>query len=229
MNSNDFTLRNIGLQFFAEDGNGGNGGAPGNEGGTNENKPGNDGTNPNGGNPKQEPAGKSYTQEQINSMMANEKRTARQALLKELGFDIKDDKSFTDTMANIKKTLDAGKTQQQLDAEARKKAEDAQKTAEGRATQLEMKVAALSAGVNPEFLDDVITLASAKVNDSITIDKVITEMKTKYPSFFKESESKPGTGSPANPAKKGGNNESLGQRLAKQHKANPGKSSYFKN
>ena len=161
-------------------------------------------------------------------MMANEKRTARQALLKELGFDIKDDKSFTDTMANIKKTLDAGKTQQQLDAEARKIAEDALKTAEGKAQQLEMKVAALAAGVKPDCLDDVITLAASKVNETDTIDKVLQSIKTKYPTFFGEN-NPGGTGSGANPAKKGGTQESMGQRLAKQHKSNPSKSSYFKN
>ena len=235
MYTNWNTLRHIGLQFFAEDGN--NGGAdpagspadpnaktdPNPAGGTAG------GQDPNKDPVKTDPSGKTYTQEQIKSMMANEKRTARQALLKELGFDIKDDKSFTDTMANIKKTLDAGKTQQQLDAEARKAAEDALKTAEGKAQQLEMKVAALAAGVKADCLDDVITLAANKVTETETIDKVLQSIKTKYPTFFGES-NPDGTGSGANPAKKGNNKgEGMGARLAKAHKSNPGKSSYFKN
>ena len=85
------TLRGIGLQFFAD--------PP-------ADPPADQPTDP----PSDPPAGKSYTQEQINNMMANEKRTARQALLKELGFDIKDDQNYKDAIKNIKATLDASKT-----------------------------------------------------------------------------------------------------------------------
>jgi hypothetical protein len=179
--------------------------------------------------PIETPAGKTYTQEQLNSMMANEKRTARQALLKELGFDIKDDKDYRNTVKSIKDSLDAGKTQQQLDAEARSAAETAQAQAEAKATRLEMKVAALSAGVNPEFLDDVIVLAQSKVSEDMPVDKVLAEFKTKYPAFFKESSSNSGTGRPNNPARKGtAGTEGLGKRLAKSNKPSE-KSAYFKN
>ena len=179
--------------------------------------------------PAEPPAGKTYTQEQLNAMMANEKRTARNAILKELGFDIKDDKSFKDTLKNIKTTLDAGKTQQQLDAEAKAAAEAAKDEAEAKATKLEMKVAALAAGVNPDYLDDVIVLAQAKVSETNTVDKVMEEFKTKYPAFFKESSGGSGTGSSTNPPRKPpAGTEGLGQRLAKVNKP-AAKSSYFKN
>lgn len=167
--------------------------------------------------PSAEPtSGKTYTQEQLNSMMANEKRTARQAILKELGFDIKDDKNFKDTLKNIKATLDAGKTQAQLDAEA-------------KAAKLEMKVAALAAGVNPEYLDDTIVLAQSKVSETMPVEKVMEEFKTKYPSFFAEASGGSGTGRSNNPPRKPpAGTESLGQRLAKVNKPTA-KSSYFKN
>ena len=179
--------------------------------------------------PADPPAGKTYTQEQLNTMMANEKRTARNAILKELGFDIKDDKNFKDTMKNIKDTLDAGKTQAQLDAEAKAAAETAKAEAETKAAKLEMKVAALAAGVNPEYLDDIIVLAQAKVSETNTVDKVMEEFKTKYPAFFKESSGGSGTGSSTNPPRKPpAGTEGLGQRLAKVNKP-AAKSSYFKN
>ena len=179
--------------------------------------------------PAEPPAGKTYTQEQLNTMMANEKRTARQAILKELGFDIKDDKSFKDTMKNIKATLDAGKTQAQLDAEAKAAAETAKAEAETKAAKLEMKVAALAAGVNPEYLDDVIVLAQAKVSETTPVEKVMEEFKTKYPSFFKEDSGGSGTGRSNNPPRKPpAGTEGLGQRLAKVNKP-IAKSSYFKN
>ena len=162
-------------------------------------------------------------------MMANEKRTARNAILKELGFDIKDDKNFKDTMKNIKDTLDAGKTQAQRDAEAKAAAETAKDEAEAKATKLEMKVAALAAGVNPDYLDDVIVLAQAKVSETNTVDKVMEEFKTKYPAFFKESSGGSGTGSSTNPPRKPpAGTEGMGQRLAKVNKP-AAKSSYFKN
>ena len=172
--------------------------------------------------------GKSYTQAQINSMMANEKRTARQALLKELGFEVKDDQSFTDTLASIKKTLDAGKSEQQLDKEAKKKAEGDAKAATARAEMAEMKVSALTAGVNPKRLDDMIILAQAKIAKGQTADQAFADLKKDYPDAF-GAEASGGTGSHVNPANKTGGNdgESRGARLAKQNKTSA-KSSYFK-
>lgn len=171
--------------------------------------------------------GKSYTQAQINSMMANEKRTARQALLKELGFDVKDDQSFTDTIKGIKKTLDAGKTQQQLDQEAKNKAEGEAKDANARAALAEMKVSALTAGVQPEHLDDMIVLAQAKITAGKTVEQAFADLKQSYPTVF-GTELSGGTGTHTNPPKKGSEGENRGARLAKANKTSV-KSTYFKN
>lgn len=173
--------------------------------------------------------GKTYTQEQLNNMMANEKRTARQAILKELGFDIKDDKNFKNTLKSIKETLDAGKTQAQLDSEAKVAAETARDEAESKAVKLEMKVAALAAGVNPEYLDDIIVLAQSKVSETTSVETVMEEFKTKYPTFFLGSSTDSGTGHSNNPPRKPLTGaEGLGQRLARVNKP-AAKSSYFKN
>jgi len=176
---------------------------------------------------QQQESVKTYTQAQLNSMMANEKRTARQALLKELGFDVKDDQSFTDTIKGIKQTLDAGKTQQQLDQEAKNKAEGEAKDANARAALAEMKVSALTAGVKPDRLDDMIILAQAKIAGGQKADQAFADLKKNYPDAF-GVESSGGTGSHVNPANKTGNDgESRGTRLAKQNKTSV-KSSYFK-
>ena len=134
---------------------GNQGGDPGNQG----NQQGNQ--NNQGG---QGSEGKTYTQEQINSMMAAEKRTARNALLKELGFEGIKDENYKDTVAGIKKTLDAGKTQQQLDKEAKEAAEAAKSEAEGKVARLELQVAALKFGVNPDYVEDIIALAAPQVS-----------------------------------------------------------------
>lgn len=115
----------IGLQFFAADGagsgaggEGGAAGADGGQGGTDGNQAGSSGAAGSQGT-----GAKTFTQEDVNRMMANEKRTARSALLKELGHEVKDGK-ITETIATVKGILDSGKTQQQLDQEARTTAEN---------------------------------------------------------------------------------------------------------
>lgn len=216
------SIKHIGLQFFAEGDNGGKNDPPPADPSAGNGDNGNQSQNPEGS--------KSYTQEQLNSMMAREKRTARQAILKELGFDPKSEKDFTDTLSEIKKTLDSGKTQQQLDKEAKKAAEDKLAEAESKNAKLELKVAALAVGAKPEALDDIITLALSKMGDGNPSDKVLKELKEKYPTLFGESAGSSGTGNPNNPPRnKGGNSgDGLGKRLAKSNKSTQ-KSSYFKN
>lgn len=172
--------------------------------------------------------GTSYTQEQINTMMANEKRTARQAFLKALGIELKEGEKYEDAIKRVKGTLDAGKTQAQLDAEAKTKAEGERDAANKKVSDLETKVAALSAGAKPESLDDVITLAQAKVMSGKSVEDALKELKERYPVLFGETEKTSGTGNSNNPPRKNGNTESLGQRLAKNSKHNV-KSTYFKN
>lgn len=171
---------------------------------------------------------KTYTQEQLNAMMANEKRTARQAILRELGVELKDEKDYKTMVGELKKTLDAGKTQAQLDAEAKTAAETAKLAAEARAQAAEYKITALTKRVNPEAMEDVIALAMPKVTDTKSFEMVLDELKAKYPQFFEDGET--GTGSHLNPPRKStGPNEGLGTRLAKQTKQAPIKSAYFKN
>lgn len=213
----------IHFQFFAApDGAGGSG-----EGNSQQNDPNQQGTQNNQQQDNQQQSTQ-YTQEQINTMMANEKRTARQALLKSLGIELKEGEKYEDAIKRVKGTLDAGKTQAQLDAEAKTKAEGERDEANKKVSALETKVAALSAGVKPESLDDVITLAQAQVFAGKTLENALKELKEKYPVLFGESDKNNGTGNSTNPPRKGANTESLGQRLAKNSKHSV-KSTYFKN
>lgn len=221
------TLKGIGLQLFADGGEGGSG-----EGGTqqsqqNQQQGAQNNQQQNNQQQNQNQQGTQYTQEQLNTMMANEKRTARQAFLKALGIELKEGEKYEDAIKRVKTTLDAGKTQAQLDAEAKKAAETARDEANAKASRLEMQVAALKAGVNPDSVEDVITLALGKVNDNTTIEQVLTSLKEKYPTFFGEEKGSSGTGGSTNPKRKqSAGAEGLGQRLAKAHKTSV-KSSYF--
>lgn len=213
------TKRKIGFQFFAEPGEGGS---------TSEGGSGDDGQSGNqGGSQGGTPAAKTFTQEQVNNMMANEKRTARNALLKELGYEVKEGAKVADVVATVKGILDAGKTQQQLDQEARTKAEEDKTTAETKAAALQAQVDVMKAGVKPDYVDDAITMLLPRVTEEKPLSKLLEEYKTKYPAWFGEGSSS-GTGSPTNPARKpttevGG----MGKRLAQTNKPTA-KSSYFK-
>ena len=216
------THQKIGLQFFAEPGEGG---ASGGEGGTGGD--GSDGQGGAAGTQNNPPAGKTFTQDDVNTMMANEKRTARMALLKELGYEVKDG-DYKKTIATVKGILDQGKTQQQLDQEARTKAEEDKTAAETKANQLQAQVDVMKAGVKPDYVDDVIAMLLPRVTQEKPLSKLIEEYKTKYPAWFGENAGSAGTGSATNPPRgKGGETGGMGKRLA-QTNAAPAKSSFFK-
>ena len=201
----------VGLQFFAEPGSGAEGGAGGTEGGQG------------GGTPK------TFTQEQVNVMMAAEKRSGRLALLKELGYEVKDGAKASDVIAQVKGILDSGKTQQQKDQEAREKAEGDLSAEQAKSKQLQAKIDAMTAGVKPDYVDDAIALLSPRVTDQKPLSKLLEESKEKYPNWFGEAEGSKGTGGSTNPPRgKGGNTEGLGKRLAQTNKS-AAKSSFFKN
>lgn len=209
----------IGLQYFAEPGEGGSA----DDGGS-----GNDGQSGTEGGAQGGTTPRTFTQEQVNAMMANEKRTARNALLKELGYEVKEGAKASEVVKTVKGILDAGKTQQQLDQEARTKAEEDKTAAETKASNLQAQVDVMKAGVKPDYVDDAITMLLPRVTEEKPLSKLLEEYKTKYPNWFGEGSSS-GTGSATNPPRgKGGETSGMGKRLA-QTNAAPAKSNYFKN
>ena len=209
------TMRKIGLQYFAESGDGGASGegTAGAESGASS-----------GG-----AAEKTFTQADVNTLMANEKRSARAALLKELGYEVKDG-DYKKTVGDIKTILDQGKTQQQLDKEAKTQAAERATTAEGKVANLQAQVDVMRAGVKPDYVEDAITMLLPKATQEKPLTKLLEEYKTKYPVWFGESSAgSAGTGGSTNPPRgKGGNSDGLGKRLAQTTKGAPAKSSYFK-
>lgn len=219
------TLKYIGLQFFAEDGEdnpGENSGDKGNsKGGSND---GGTGTK----------SGKTFTQEDVNALLKKEKESAKKALLKELG--VEDAKSAKDGLTKYKEILDKDKTDAQKAQETADAETKARQEAEKRALLAEAKVEVLSAGCKPEYLSDVITLAMTKVADDKDLATVVKEMKedTKYSAFFGDPDSgsgDKGTGGGAGYRKKDDSNKkgSLGSRLGAQVAGNTVKNPYFNN
>ena len=186
-----------------------------------------------------ESKGKTFTQDQVNKMMTREKNQGRNAAYKELGIDPKDSKM----VKMFKAFIESQKTDDQKVAE--KESEDQAKIteAEQRALVAEAKAEAMMLGVKTQYVDDVVTLALAKMTEDSDLKTIIGEFKTKYPVWFGESEEEDkgndkgkgktgqkGTGSSVKTSKeekKGEENKGLGARLAAQRKTNNKKSSYW--
>lgn len=180
-------LKGIGLQFFADGGDPGAGGDGGNpEGGAGGPGAGGGGTGGEGGTQT-----KTFTQEEVNRMLANEKRQGRQAALKALGLDPND----KDAEKKAKAILDTQKTQAEKDAEALTTEKNARAEAEAKALAAERKLAVLTTGCKAEFVEEVFALASAKVNDSTDFEAALKAVKEKCPAFFEgDGGGDPGTG-----------------------------------
>lgn len=184
-------------------------------------------SNNNAGNPENNTNNeKTFTQEDVNRMLANEKRQGRQAVLKALGLD-PDDK---DAEKKAKALLDTQKSDAEKAAEALKVAQDAAKAAEARTQQAERKYSVIEAGCKADFIDEVLTLASGKVNETVTFDAALKAVKEKCPSFFIEGDGGTGNGQGHKRQESGEKAGSFGARLAqKQLNSNVKENPYFKN
>ena len=161
---------------------------------------------------------RTFTQEDVSRMMAREKQQGRNAAFNELGIDPSD----TNTMSLIKTILEAQKQQQDPPVAPSQELLEAQH----RADIAEAKAEAMMLGASPQYVDDIVTLATAKLDVAGETDfkSVLESLKTKYPVWFgvKDDDSnKPGhkgTGSSlpsySGNNKNGSGEMSLGQRLA---------------
>lgn len=207
------------------------------EGSENQGKEGDTGGNKanNAGGNAGDKQGKTFTQEQVNRMMAREKNQGRAAALKELGIDPKDTKS----MAMVKALIESQKTDDQKAAEKAAAENEKQLEAERRATIAEIKAEAMMLNAQPQFVDDIVALVMSKMDDDTDVKSIVGEYKTKYPAWFKvEDDDKGGKGKAGqrgtgssvkgNANDKGGSEtKGLGARLAAQRKSNTSKSSFW--
>lgn len=183
---------------------------------------------------------KTFTQDQVTKMMTREKNQGRNAAYKELGIDPKD----TKMVKMFKAFVESQKSDDQKAAEQESENQTKINEAEQRAIVAEAKAEAMMLGVKSQYVDDIVTLALAKMTDDSDLKTIIGEFKTKYPVWFGESEEdekkddkgktktgQKGTGSSVKNSdkdKKGEEAKGLGARLAAQRKTGNKKSSYWK-
>lgn len=184
-----------------------------------------------------QPAGKTFSQDDVTRMMTREKQQGRNAVFNELGIDQND----TKTIEMVKAIMAAQKQDEEPPVAPSADLIEAQH----RADVAEAKAEAMMLGAQPKFVDDIVTLATAKLQDSDETDfkTVVSQIKEKYPVWFgeggsdddsKNSVGSRGTGSSigsnAGAKKDAGAGElSLGQRLAASKKhSKPSKSFWSK-
>ena len=227
------SLERMNLQLFGENGEGSGSEGAGNTAQQNSNQ---QNSNQNNQNSDGGAGEKTYTQAQVNVMLANEKRQGKQAILRALG--IKDVNEGKSKMQQQQQT-----NQQQLDEENQaaqllSNARQAQINAEARAQAAERKLSVLKAGVRPEFVDDVVYIATGKATDAEDFEEVVTAMKETHSFYFMQDNNSNqnnnnGTGGNTNFKKQQQQQEqagALGKRLAEQRmKAVENKVKFFDN
>lgn len=199
------------------DADGGDGGGTGGSGeGNPDDKGGNAGGADGGSNDK------TFTQEQVNSMIAAEKRKNLSSMYKGLGFESEEDaKAFVE---KYKQEEEKNKSDLVKAQEAAKKAEAEKKAEQSKAQDLQYRFDAMAEGCDAKSAEDVVVLAKAKMSDEKDFATALKEVKEQYPAMFGQDGSSGGGtgGGGTSPRKKlnSGDLTGMGKRLAEQRKQN---------
>lgn len=220
-----FLFRKNLMPFFEGDGKGGTGGTGGEQCG--EPKDG----DPKDGAGEQNKNQKTFTQEDLNRIAAQEKRQGASSILKALGFE--SEEKAKEYLEAKRKEDDEKKDDLQKAKDAEAAANTAKAAAEAKAALLEKRFKVVSMGVSADKADDIVTLATAKAVDGKTFEDAVEDLKKAYPELFMgKQEERRGTGSGGNPprGKNTGDDDSIGKRLAEKRKTSKSqnkKNSYF--
>lgn len=143
--------------------------------------------------PEQQPAGgeqtqqqeqqpeKTFTQEDVNNLIAKESKKAQEKLLKQLGID--DFKNAKEGLQKFREWQESQKTEAEKQAERLQALEQEKGTLAEENATLKAQLSALKAGVNADSVEDVVVLAKNLVNDDVNMDAAIQKVLEKYPHF----------------------------------------------
>lgn len=166
---------------------------------------------------------KTFTQEQVNSMIAAEKRKNLSSVYKGLGFDSEEAaKAFVDKYKGEeeKNKTDLVKAQERASQlEAEKSAESA------KAQDLQYRFDAMAEGCDAKSAADVVVLAKAKMSDDKDFAAALKDVKEQYPAMFGQTDNGNGGGTGGGGTSprqklKSGDLSGIGKRLAEQRKQN---------
>lgn len=177
------------LQFF-------NGGEPGaGEGGQGE--PVDPSPTPSGSDEPKEPE-KTFTQDDVNNLIARETKKQQEKLLKQLG--IENFENAKEGMKQFKEWQDAQKTEAERQAEQLKLLEENYNSTATENETLKAQISAMKAGVMANSIEDVVTLAKTLVSDDVDMDAAIVKVVEKYPHFAQNQKQDEGGDEPPKPS-----------------------------
>ena len=186
---------------------------------------------PDGDNGAAGQGGKTFTQEQVNSMIAAEKRKNLSSVYKGLGFE--SEEAAKEFVEKYKQEEEKNKSELVKEQEKNKQLE-AEKAAEAtRAQDLQYRFDAISEGCDAKSAEDVVVLAKAKMSDDKDFAAALKEVKEQYPAMFGQTDNGGGTGGGGTSPRqklKAGDISGMGKRLAAQRRENSTakNSEYFK-
>lgn len=132
---------------------------------------------------QQQTTEKMFSQAQVNHMMANEKKQGRAAAFNEIGIN-PNDPNAANMINMFKAFVSSMKTDEQKAQEQTAAQQIALAESQSKLQRAELKAEALQLGANPEFVDDIVTIAVSKMDDKTDAKTVIGELKTKYSVWF---------------------------------------------
>lgn len=132
---------------------------------------------------QQQTTEKMFSQAQVNHMMANEKKQGRAAAFNEMGIN-PNDPNAANMINMFKAFVSSMKTDEQKAQEQTTAQQIALAESQSKLQRAELKAEALQLGANPEFVDDIVTIAVSKMDDKTDAKTVIGELKTKYSVWF---------------------------------------------
>lgn len=173
---------------------------------------------------------RTFTQEDLNRIAAQEKRQGMASALKALGFE--DEKSAQEWIKKQREIEDSKKDEATKALEKLQLEKQAKAEAEKKADLLEKRFKVVASGAPADKADDVVLLATAKMTDGKTFEECLEDLKKTYPMFFEAGTAtgSTGTGTGGTPPRSKANTGagSIGKRLAEQRKSKaPQKSGYF--
>ncbi|MGI8349618.1 hypothetical protein NiCM35_07545 [Niallia circulans] len=133
-----------------------------------------------------EPPSKTFTQEDVNNLVAKEAKKAQEKLLKQLG--VEDFNNAKEGLTKFKEWQESQKTEAEKQAERLKELEANYSNTSNENAILKAQISAMKAGVLAESVEDVVTLAKTMVSDDLDMDAAIAKVVEKYPHFAQKQE-----------------------------------------
>lgn len=130
-----------------------------------------------------------FTQAQMNALMSREKHEGKDSVYRSLGIDPKDKQAIEGLKNRLAQPPQHQQAQPVSDKQEQAKQEQPVKQPQQQSNPVlnaEAKVALLGAGVQPELLDDALTLLLHKVEKSEQVQTEVDALKAKHAVLFQQ-------------------------------------------